>query len=76
MVGGTLMGFLAGLHYWFPKMSGRMYRTKPSVVRFWLIILGFNVTFFPQFILGAAGHAPPLLRLTCRSSRCSIRFPR
>jgi cytochrome c oxidase subunit 1 len=55
MVGGTLMGFLAGLHYWFPKMSGRMYSEKAAQVAFWLILIGFNLTFFPQFILGAQG---------------------
>jgi cytochrome c oxidase subunit 1 len=55
MVGGTLMGFMAGLHYWFPKMSGRMYHEKSAQVAFWLIILGFNLTFFPQFILGSQG---------------------
>ncbi len=55
MVGGTLMGLLAGMHFWFPKMTGRMYPEKPAMVAFILIILGFNVTFFPQFILGAQG---------------------
>ncbi len=55
MVGGTLMGLLAGLHYWFPKMTGRMYPEKPAMIAWLLIIIGFNVTFFPQFILGAQG---------------------
>jgi cytochrome c oxidase subunit 1 len=55
MVGGTLMAFMAGLHYWFPKMTGRMYNEASAQVSFWLIIIGFNVTFFPQFILGAQG---------------------
>jgi cytochrome c oxidase subunit 1 len=55
MVGGTLMGLMAALHYWFPKMTGKMYPEKPAAVSFWLIIIGFNVTFFPQFILGAQG---------------------
>ena len=55
MVGGTLMGFLAGLHYWFPKMSGRLYPERAAQIGFWLVLLGFNVTFFPQFILGAQG---------------------
>jgi cytochrome c oxidase subunit I len=55
MVGGTLMGLMAGLHYWFPKMFGRMYEEVPAQIAFWLIIIGFNVTFFPQFILGAQG---------------------
>jgi cytochrome c oxidase subunit 1 len=55
MVGGTLMGMMAGIHYWFPKMTGKMYSEKAAQVAFWLIIIGFNVTFFPQFILGAQG---------------------
>lgn len=55
MVGGTLMGLMAGLHYWFPKMFGKMYSEKHAQISFWLILIGFNVTFFPQFILGALG---------------------
>jgi cytochrome c oxidase subunit 1 len=55
MVGGTLMGFLAGLHYWFPKVFGRMYAEGPARIACLLIFLGFNVTFFPQFILGSRG---------------------
>ncbi len=55
MVGGTLMGFMAGLHYWFPKMTGRMFSEAQAKVAFWLIIIGFNVTFFPQFIAGSLG---------------------
>jgi cytochrome c oxidase subunit 1 len=55
MVGGTLMGLMAGIHYWFPKMFGRMYPEKPAQIAFWLIIIGFNLTFFPQFIVGAQG---------------------
>jgi cytochrome c oxidase subunit 1 len=55
MVGGTLMGFMAGLHYWFPKIWGRMYSEKAAQVSFWFILIGFNLTFFPQFILGAQG---------------------
>ncbi len=55
MVGGTLLAFLAGLHYWFPKFSGKMYSEGPARVASWIIMVGFNVTFFPQFILGALG---------------------
>lgn len=55
MVGGTLMAFTGGIFYWFPKMFGKMY--SDSLARFsWVFIFtGFNVTFFPQFILGAMG---------------------
>ncbi len=55
MVGGTLMGLMAGLHYWFPKMSGKMYSERAAQIAWFLIVAGFNVTFFPQFILGAQG---------------------
>jgi len=55
MVGGTLMAFLGGMHYWFPKVTGRMYRESSAAVAFWLVLLGFNLTFFPQFIVGAEG---------------------
>lgn len=55
MVGGTLNGMLAGLHYWFPKVFGRMYDERKAFISWLLIFLGFNVTFFPQFILGTQG---------------------
>ena len=55
MVGATLMAFLAALHYWFPKMFGRTYPEGWGLVSAALIILGFNATFIPQFLLGNAG---------------------
>jgi cytochrome c oxidase subunit 1 len=55
MVGGTVMGFLGGLHYWWPKMFGKMYNRLWSVVAAGLVFVGFNITFFSQFILGAKG---------------------
>ena len=55
MVGGTLLAFLGGLHYWFPKFCGKMYHDGPAKLASWLIMIGFNVTFFPQFIVGALG---------------------
>jgi cytochrome c oxidase subunit I len=55
MVGAVIMGFLAGLHYWFPKMFGRTYHEGWSLVSAALIVLGFNATFIPQFLLGNAG---------------------
>jgi cytochrome c oxidase subunit 1 len=55
MVGGTLMALMAGLYYWFPKMFGRMYDEFWAQISFVFIFIGFNVTFFPQFILGAMG---------------------
>jgi cytochrome c oxidase subunit 1 len=55
MVGGTVLAFLAGLHYWWPKFTGKMYSEMPAQVAAWFVMIGFNVTFFPQFILGVMG---------------------
>ena len=55
MGGGTVMGLLAGLHYWFPKMTGRMLSEKKARPAWLLMFIGFNVTFFTQFILGFEG---------------------
>lgn len=55
MVGGTLMALMGGFYYWFPKMFGKMYNESLARITFVLIFTGFNVTFFPQFILGAMG---------------------
>ena len=55
MVGGTLMAAMGGMYYWLPKMFGRMYNELFAQISFTLIFLGFNVTFFPQFILGFQG---------------------
>ena len=55
MVGGTVFGFLAGLHYWWPKMFGRMYDENTARVAFALVFIGFNMTFFTQFVLGSQG---------------------
>ena len=55
MVGGTVFGFLGGLHYWWPKMTGKMYDEKLARVSWFLVFVGFNVTFFSQFIMGSQG---------------------
>jgi cytochrome c oxidase subunit I len=55
MMGGTLIAFLAGLHYWWPKMVGKMYNETWARVACLLVFVGFNLTFFPQFILGSQG---------------------
>ena len=64
MVGGMLMAFLAGIHFWWPKMTGRMYPESISKLAAVTTFIGFNLTFFPQFILGYLGmprryHAYP-----------------
>src|ERR1700735_1485262 len=55
MVGGVLMGYLGGLHFWWPKISGRMYPEGWAKLSALLVFVGFNLTFFPQFILGYVG---------------------
>lgn len=55
MVGGTLMALMGGIYYWFPKMFGRMFSEKMARASWFFIFVGFNVTFFPQFILGNLG---------------------
>ncbi|HLT31281.1 MAG TPA: cbb3-type cytochrome c oxidase subunit I, partial [Myxococcaceae bacterium] len=55
MVGASLMAWLAGLHYWFPKFFGRMYHEGWAMAAAVVIILGFIVTFLPQFLLGNYG---------------------
>ena len=55
MVGGTVFGFLSGMHYWWPKMTGKLYNEGLARVAFGLIFLGFNITFLSQFIMGSQG---------------------
>src|SRR5579884_2600228 len=55
MVGGMVMAYIGGLHFWWPKISGRMYPEAWAKLSAGIIFLGFNLTFFPQFILGYAG---------------------
>lgn len=55
MVGGTLMAFMAGLHYWFPLFFGKMYNEGLARLSCVIVFIGFNLTFFPQFILGKQG---------------------
>jgi cytochrome c oxidase subunit I len=64
MVGGTMMAYLGGLHYWWPKITGRMYPEGWAKLSALVVFLGFNLTFFPQFIMGYLGmprryHAYP-----------------
>jgi cytochrome c oxidase subunit I len=55
MVGGSVIGYLGGMHYWFPKITGRMYPEGWAKFSALLIFAGFNLTFFPQFLLGYLG---------------------
>jgi cytochrome c oxidase subunit 1 len=55
MFGGTVIAFLGGLHYWWPKITGRMYSEKWGRISAVLVFIGFNITFFSQFIMGSKG---------------------
>ena len=55
MVGGQVIAYLGGLHYWWPKMTGKMYSEFWGRISAMLVFVGFNLTFFPQFILGFMG---------------------
>ncbi len=55
MFGGTGFGIFAALHYWLPKMFGRMYNKKTAKIAFWIIFVGFNTLYFPMFIMGWLG---------------------
>jgi cytochrome c oxidase subunit I len=64
MVGGMVTAFMGGLHYWWPKITGRMYPEKAAQLAALVTFIGFNLTFFPQFLLGYLGmprryHAYP-----------------
>ncbi|MDZ4723795.1 MAG: cytochrome c oxidase subunit I [candidate division Zixibacteria bacterium] len=55
MMGGTVMALLGGIHYWWPKMFGKMYNEVWGRIACIIIFIGFNMTFFTQFILGSQG---------------------
>ena len=64
MVGGMVSAYMAGLHFWWPKITGRMYPEHLGRLAAVILFIGFNLTFFPQFILGYLGmprryHAYP-----------------
>jgi cytochrome c oxidase subunit 1 len=56
MVGGMVLAYLGGMHYWWPKISGRLYPEGWAKFACLLVFAGFNLTFFPQFILGYLGQ--------------------
>ena len=55
LFGGSIMGLLAGIYYWFPKVTGRMLNDNLGKLHFWLLMFGSNLTFFPMHILGLVG---------------------
>jgi len=57
LFGGSMFGIFAGLYYWWPKMFGRLLDERLGKIHFWLMFVGFNVTFLPQHMLGLLGMA-------------------
>ncbi len=55
LFGGSIFGLLAGIYYWFPKMSGKMLDERLGKLNFWLTLIGFNLTFMPMHVLGVMG---------------------
>ncbi len=55
MVGGSVSAYLGGIHFWWPKITGRMFSPRWAQFAAILLFVGFNFTFFPQYLLGAAG---------------------
>jgi cytochrome c oxidase subunit 1 len=55
LIGGALFPLFGALHYWFPKMTGRLMDESVGKATFWLLFIGFNLTFFPMHILGLHG---------------------
>lgn len=55
LFGGSMFAIMAGFYYWFPKVTGRLLSEKIGKWHFWLLFFGFNITFFPQHILGLIG---------------------
>lgn len=53
--GGAAIGLIAALHFWFPKMSGKMYNETVAKIAFFFVFVGFNLTFLPQFVMGMEG---------------------
>jgi cytochrome c oxidase subunit 1 len=67
LFGGSLLGIMAAMYYWFPKMTGRFLGRKLGFVQFWLTFIGFNVTFFPMHYLGLEGMPRRIASYTAAS---------
>jgi len=55
MMGGVLFALIAGMHHWWPKITGRMYNETTALVAWVVVFVGYNLTFFPQFVAGSRG---------------------
>ena len=56
LMGGAVMAFLGGVYYWYPKITGRMYDERLARLQFWLLQIGFNITFLAMFYVGLQGE--------------------
>ena len=63
LFGGSLFTIFAGVYYWFPKMTGRMYDERLGKIHFWMTFVFFNLTFAPMHLHRPPGHAAPRRRL-------------
>ena len=73
-IGGTIFGLFAGLFYWFPKMTGKMLNEKLGKWFFWLFVIGFNLTFLVQHVLGILGMPRQSVYLSKSSMVWHIKF--
>lgn len=55
MMGSAIFAFFGGLHHWWPKAVGRMFDDGQAKIAFWMVMIGFNLTFLPQFVMGSQG---------------------
>ena len=69
LFGGSVFTIFAGMYYWFPKMTGRMYNERLGKLHFWLTFVGFNLTFFPMHLDRDGGNAAARLRLPAEIRR-------
>jgi cytochrome c oxidase subunit 1 len=79
MVGGSVSAYLGGIHFWWPKITGRLYPARWAQFAATLLFFGFNFTFFPQYLLGVAGmprryfeYAPQFHTLNVLSSAGAV----
>ena len=68
LFGGSIFTIFAGIYYWFPKMTGRMYNERLGKLHFWLTFIGFNLHVLPDALHRAPGDAAPRRRLRAAGS--------
>ena len=76
LFGGSVFTIFAGIYYWFPKMTGRMYDERLGKLHFWLTFVSFNATFFPMHYIGLRGMPRRVVRLRRGVRRPQLRRSR